>query len=93
MSGNGGDAQKLADLERVIMQTSDSSSTTLSERMRAVSNMCESVAQSARDHAMFVEEISTAFAQHIDNLSKEFKAKMLESERKFLVELEERIGE
>ena len=55
--------------------------------------MCELVAQSARDHAMLVEETSKIFAEHLDKLLKEYRTKMLDSEQKFLTELKERIGE
>lgn len=92
MTGNGGD-RTLAELENAIMQAKSSPSLPLTDRLNAAAEMCRTIADHARDHAVFVEEVSRTFAEHLEKMTTEFTTKVRESEQQFLTALESMLGD
>jgi hypothetical protein len=99
MSSNG-DAQRLEKLEAAItgtqtamMPVPDSAAADdVVARVEAAAQLCRDVGRYARDHGQYLDEISVAFAERLQDMVKEYATNLMAAERRKMAELEKIMG-
>ena len=100
MANGNGDAQRLEKLELAIsgtqaamMPPSESAAADdVVARVEAAAQLCRDVGKYARDHGQFLDEISVAFAERLQEMVKEYASNLMEAERRKMSELERIMG-
>jgi hypothetical protein len=101
MSNGNGDAQHLEKLELAIRGTeaammpvpdSGASPDDVVARVEAAAELCRSVGKYASDHGQYLDQISTAFAERLREMTKEYASNLLAAERRKMAELEKIMG-
>ena len=97
-AGNGSDAQ-LANLEaaltgarRVPAPVAEATSDDVVARVDAAAELCREVGRYASDHGRYLDEISAAFAERLQAMTKEYAANMLAAEERKMAELRRILG-
>jgi len=97
---NNGDAQRLAQLEvairgteAVTMSAPDSASTDdVVARVEAAAELCRCVGKYASDHGQYLDQISVAFAEQLQQMVKDYATNVMAAERRKMQELERIMG-
>jgi len=106
-AGNGSEAQlqsleeALTGMRRVPAPAASTNSTTVATnsttddvvaRVDAAAELCREVGRYAKDHGAYLDEISTAFAAKLQQMTAEYAANMLAAEERRMAELRRILG-
>ena len=99
MATNGNSSQQaLEKLEatitggRVPSPVVDTTSDDVVARVDAAAELCREVGRYASDHGRYLDEISAAFAERLQAMTKEYAANMLAAEERKMAELRRILG-
>lgn len=97
-AGNGSEAQ-LASLEaaltgarRVPAPVAEATTDDVVARVDAAAELCREVGRYASDHGRYLDEISTAFAAKLQQMTAEYARNMLAAEERRMAELRRILG-
>jgi len=100
MSTNG-DAQRLEKLEaaitgatQAIMPAPDSAAAAddVVARVEAAAQLCRDVGRYARDHGQYLDEISVAFAEQLQEMVKDYASNLMAAEQRKMADLQKIMG-
>jgi hypothetical protein len=100
MANGNGDAQRLEKLEVAIRGTEaammpapdTAAADDVVARVEAAAELCRSVGKYASDHGQYLDQISTAFAERLQEMVKDYATNVMAAERRKMSELEKIMG-
>jgi hypothetical protein len=98
-NGNSSTTQQLETLEaaltgarRVPAPVAEAASDDVVARVDAAAELCREAGRYAKDHGAYLDEISTAFAAKLQQMTAEYAANMLAAEERRMAELRRILG-